>query len=111
MTPLTTFLGIGTHLITIIMVKETAWRWIDDHRDRLTEISDEIWGYAEYGLCGDKSSGLIADTLSEHNFKVKLGDAGMPTAICTEWGEGTAAATTYTAPRPLPAAIAVGYTL
>jgi aminobenzoyl-glutamate utilization protein B len=76
LTPLTTFLGSGMHLITIIMVKETAWRWIDDHRDELTQISDEIWGYAEYGLCEDKSSRLIADTLSEHGFEVKLGVAG-----------------------------------
>jgi aminobenzoyl-glutamate utilization protein B len=88
LTPLTTFLGIGTHLITIIMVKETAWKWIDDHRDRLNEISDEIWGYAEYGLCEDKSSRLIADTLSKHGFEVKLGVAGMPTAIYAEWGKG-----------------------
>jgi len=88
LTPLTTFLGSGTHLITIIMVKETAWKWIDDHRDQLTEICDTIWGYAEYGLCEDKSSRLIADTLSKNGFKVKLGVAGMPTAILAEWGEG-----------------------
>jgi len=72
----------------IVMVKETAWKWIDDHRDHLTEISDEIWGYAEYGLCEDKSSRLIADELKKHGFKVKLGVAGMPTAIFAEWGNG-----------------------
>ncbi len=72
----------------MVMVKETAWKWIDDHRDQLTEISDEIWGYAEYGLCEDKSSRLIADMLKKHGFKVQLGVAGMPTAILAEYGKG-----------------------
>ncbi len=71
------------------MVKEIAWKWIDDNKDLLTSISDEIWGYAEYGLCEEKSSKLIADTLKEHGFEVKLGVARMPTAIFAEKGEGT----------------------
>ena len=71
------------------MVKETAWNWIDDNRDLLTSISDEIWGFAEYGLCEDKSSKLVADTLKSHGFRVQLGVAGMPTAILAEKGEGS----------------------
>jgi len=69
-------------------MKETAWKWIDDNHDQLTNISDEIWGYAEYGLCEDKSSKLIADTLRDHGFKVQQGVAKMPTAILAEKGEG-----------------------
>ncbi len=69
-------------------MKETAWKWIDDNYDQLTNISDEIWGYAEYGLCEDKSSKLIADTLRDHGFKVQQGVAKMPTAILAEKGEG-----------------------
>ncbi|MCK4439196.1 amidohydrolase, partial [Candidatus Bathyarchaeota archaeon] len=76
------------------MAKETAWKWIDDHNDQLTEISDKVWGYAEYGLCEDKSSRLIADTLKKHGFKVKLGVAGMPTAILAEYGKGKPVITT-----------------
>ncbi len=45
-------------------------------------------GYAEYGLCEDKSSKLIADTLRNHGFKVQQGVAKMPTAILAEKGEG-----------------------
>jgi aminobenzoyl-glutamate utilization protein B len=78
----------------IVMAKETAWKWIDDHNDQLTEISDKVWGYAEYGLCEDKSSRLIADTLKKHGFKVKLGVAGMPTAILAEYGKGKPVITT-----------------
>ncbi len=69
-------------------MKETAWKWIDDNQDQLISISDEIWGYAEYGLCEDKSSKLLADTLKQHGFKVKHGVAKMPTAILAEKGEG-----------------------
>jgi aminobenzoyl-glutamate utilization protein B len=70
------------------MVKETAWKWIEDNKELLTSISDEIWGYAEYGLCEYKSSKLIADTLREHGFNVKTGVVGMPTAILAEKGSG-----------------------
>jgi len=70
------------------MVKETAWKWIDDNKDLLTSISDQIWGYAEYGLCEDKSSKLHADTLKEHGFKVQHGVAKMPTGILAEKGKG-----------------------
>ncbi|MFA5868496.1 MAG: hypothetical protein WC941_02200 [Candidatus Bathyarchaeia archaeon] len=36
------------------MSKETAWKWIEDHRDELAEVSDEVWGFAEYGLLEEK---------------------------------------------------------
>jgi aminobenzoyl-glutamate utilization protein B len=70
------------------MSKEEAWKWIDEHRDEFTEVSDKVWGYAEYGLCEEKSSALIAEKLRGHGFDVKHGVAGMPTAIFAEWGSG-----------------------
>ena len=70
------------------MSKETAWKWIADHKEELTKVSDEVWGFAEYGLLEEKSSRLIASTLERHGFRVKLGVAGMPTAITAEWGSG-----------------------
>ena len=70
------------------MSKETAWKWIEDHKDELTKVSDEVWGFAEYGLLEEKSSRLIASTLEKQGFKVKLGVAGMPTAMVAEWGVG-----------------------
>jgi aminobenzoyl-glutamate utilization protein B len=70
------------------MSKKKIWDWIDEHRDEFIEVSDEIWEYAEYGLCEDKSSKLVAEKLREHGFRVEHGVAGMPTAIYAEWGEG-----------------------
>ncbi|MGW8180200.1 MAG: amidohydrolase, partial [bacterium] len=70
------------------MFKETAWKRIEDHKDELISVSDSIWGYAEYGLCEDQSSKLLADTLKKYGFKVKTGVAKMPTAILAEKGKG-----------------------
>jgi aminobenzoyl-glutamate utilization protein B len=70
------------------MTKETAWKWIEEHQDELVKVSDDIWGYAEYGLLEEKSSKRIAETLKKHGFKVNLGVACMPTAITAEWGSG-----------------------
>jgi len=70
------------------LIKETAWRWIDDNQNQLNSISDEIWGYAEYGLCEERSSRLLAKTLRKNGFRVQQGVAGMPTAILAEKGQG-----------------------
>ncbi len=71
------------------MIKETAWKWIDDNENQLTSISDKIWSYAEYGLCEDKSSQLLAETLRKNGFRVQQGVAKMPTAILAEKGQGS----------------------
>lgn len=70
------------------MIKETAWNWIEENKQMLIDISDQIWEFAEYGLCEEKSSKLHADTLRKHGFKVKHGVATMPTGILAEKGEG-----------------------
>jgi len=70
------------------MVKEKAWSWIEEHKDELIAVSDEIWGYAELGLCEDKSSKVLAEMLRGHGFRVEHGVAEMPTAISAEWGKG-----------------------
>jgi len=70
------------------MLKDKAWKWIDEHKDEFIEVADKVWQYAELGLVESKSSKLIAEKLKEHGFNVKHGVAGMPTAIVAEWGEG-----------------------
>ena len=69
-------------------IKRTAFKWLEENRDRITEISDKIWEYAELGLIEFKSSKLLADELERHGFKVERGVAGMPTAFVASWGEG-----------------------
>ena len=68
--------------------KEYALEWIEKNRNRIVEISDKIWEFAELGLIEFKSSTLLADELEKHGFRVERGIAGMPTAFVATWGEG-----------------------
>lgn len=70
------------------MVKETAWGWIDQNQNRIIEVADTIWSYAELGLTETKSSKLLQDELKKHGFKVDSGVASMPTAFVATWGNG-----------------------
>ncbi len=68
--------------------KESALDWISNNSERLIEISNRIWEFAELGLIEFESSALLADELKKHGFRVKRGIAGMPTAFVATWGEG-----------------------
>jgi len=68
--------------------KEYALDWIEKNKDRIVEISDKVWEFAELGLIEFKSSALLADELEKHGFKVERGIADMPTAFVATWGEG-----------------------
>ncbi len=70
------------------MAKEYAFEWIERNGNRLIQISDAIWEYAELGLMEYKSSELLADELERHGFRVERGVAGMPTALVATWGGG-----------------------
>lgn len=69
-------------------VKETAINWIQENSDRIIEISDEIWEYAELGLLEHKSAELLSMELETHGLTVESGVGGMPTAFVATWGEG-----------------------
>ncbi|MBD3194674.1 MAG: amidohydrolase [Candidatus Lokiarchaeota archaeon] len=63
-------------------------KWIETHRERLINISDKIWGYAEIGLEEEKSSALLISELEQEGFIVEKGVAAMPTAFYASYGEG-----------------------
>jgi len=69
-------------------MKKFALEWIEANKERIIEICDKIWEYAELGLIEYKSSKLLVDELEKHGFEVKRGVAGMPTAFVATWGEG-----------------------
>jgi aminobenzoyl-glutamate utilization protein B len=68
--------------------KQIAVEWVERNKDRLTEISDAIWGYAELGYVEFKSAELLANELEKHGFEVERGVAGIPTAFVAIWGSG-----------------------
>ena len=65
-----------------------AIKWVKANQDLLIDISNQIWGFAELGLKEFKSSKLLAKTLDEAGFAVKMGVADMPTAFYADYGEG-----------------------
>lgn len=64
-----------------------AVEWIEASKDRLAEINDLIWEYAEPGLLEFKSAELLIAELKQHGFDVTEGTAGMPTGFVATWGE------------------------
>ncbi|MEX0974136.1 MAG: amidohydrolase [Bacillota bacterium] len=71
-------------------VKATsAVKHIDEKRDLLTRLSDEVWEYAEVGLHEDRSAKALEDALEAEGFRVDRGVAGMPTAFTATWGTGS----------------------
>ena len=68
--------------------KKIAVDWIDDHSERIIDVSDEIWEYAELGLLEYKSAKLLVRELKKHDFLIEEGVGGMPTAFVATWGEG-----------------------
>ena len=69
-------------------MKETAWKWIDEHRVEFIEISDKVWNYAELGLMELRSAKLHADTLEKHSFTVEREAGDMPSGFVATWGKG-----------------------
>jgi len=72
----------------MVDIKDFAFGWIEENKERIIEISDRIWEFAELGLIEFKSSALLSDELEKHGFIVERGVAGMPTAFVAKWGKG-----------------------
>ena len=64
----------------------------DDDIARLAEdgwsAARKIWEWSEPGYQEENSSGLLADWLEGHQFRVKRGIAEIPTAFTAEYGSG-----------------------
>lgn len=70
------------------IAKQKALKWISENEERIIEISDKIWEFAELGLQEFKSSALLVEELKKAGFKVEMGVAGMPTAFVATYGAG-----------------------
>ena len=61
---------------------------LEAHKDRLIEISDNIWEAAEPALLEFKSSKYLWDYAEENGFKVTKVVSGIQTAFTAEYGTG-----------------------
>lgn len=62
--------------------------FIDNRRDALSAISDEIWDHPETRFEESHSSALLADRLEAAGFEVQRGVGGMATAFIASSGSG-----------------------
>ena len=68
--------------------KKDAIEWIDEHKEEISKMSDQIWEYAETALLEYKSSRFLIDELEKAGFTVERGVAGLPTAFVATYGKG-----------------------
>lgn len=68
--------------------KDAVVRSIEAQRQDLTNLSDEIWAYAETALKETRSAKALADYAALKGFRVQSGVAEMPTAFIAEYGTG-----------------------
>ncbi len=61
-------------------------QWIDEHSNKFTEISDQVWSFAELGYQETQSAQVLANTLEQAGFSVERGVADIPTAFVASYG-------------------------
>jgi len=83
-------------LTKLTSAKKTAFKWVEDNEERLSDLHQRIWNLAETSFREYKSVKALAEFHREEGFKVEMGVAGMPTAYIATWGEGRPVLSTYT---------------
>jgi len=68
--------------------KAAALASIDTNAGIFTDVSDQIWGFAELSLQEYKSAALYCKVLKAHGFTVEEGICGIPTAFSASFGSG-----------------------
>lgn len=72
-----------------VKAKLTAQEWIDQHFDELSQWHQHIWNLAEPAWREFESAAWYVQLLESYGFTVEPNSAGMPTAFCAEWANGT----------------------
>lgn len=67
---------------------QTGLGWIEQKEPELIALADAIWEYAEVGLQEIRSAKAQAVFLEKEGFSVRLGVAGMPSALVASFGDG-----------------------
>lgn len=70
------------------MNKQQVLEYIDSLQEKITDISDRIWEYAEMAFQEHRSVELHCSVLEEAGFSVEKGVADLPTAFAARYGSG-----------------------
>jgi len=67
---------------------EFVGKAVEAKQDIITDVSDQIFGFAETGFREFKTAALYEQVLKQEGFQVEMGIAGMPTAFQASYGNG-----------------------
>ncbi|MBT8269206.1 MAG: amidohydrolase [Flavobacteriaceae bacterium] len=82
-------LSIGWAQKEMSKTKKDIIKSVENHKENLIKISDEIWALAETAFEEHKSADILADYAEAQGFNVDRGVAGMPTAFVATYGSGS----------------------
>ncbi len=82
-----------THLLPAVAtaseeLKQQAVASVDRQAERMIDLSQQIWEFAETALHEHQSAAALANYAEEQGFEVERGVAGMPTAFIASYGKG-----------------------
>ena len=69
-------------------LKQSALDAIENNKDLIASVADQIWEYAELSLQETQSAALYCKVLKEQGFAVEEGICGIPTAFAASYGSG-----------------------
>lgn len=69
--------------------KKAVIQSIENHKDKLIEVSDKIWAFAETAFEEHQSSELLKQYAKDQGFTIEDGVAEMPTAFIATYGSGS----------------------
>lgn len=81
-------LSLIIHSQETIKVRSGIKADIDSNYDKYRKTALQIWNFAELGYKEYKSSELLQSMLSQEDFNVQAGVAGIPTAFVAAYGSG-----------------------
>ena len=83
---------LATHTLTALADtkggSERTLKRVSPHVQTVTNVSEQLWEWAELGYLETQSSGLLQTTLAEAGFEVSAGIGGIPTAFTATFGSG-----------------------
>lgn len=70
------------------MARADTYEAVEERRERLCGLADDIWATPELGLHEEESSRTLVEALEAEGFDVETGIGGMPTAFVASYGDG-----------------------
>lgn len=70
-------------------IKAYMLQWMEEHKEEIYTLSDDMWEYPELGLEEYEASAKMTEILEKYGFEVRKGIGGLPTAFIATYGSGS----------------------